>query len=199
MLRVRAVWLLGLSFFGVKLARYSVLFWGTVFIAESLGESTLVSAITSAAFPIGGVAGVILTGQLSDRLFQSRRIPVTIFSLVLGIAVLVAAVSRPITSLWVMGAFFFLLGFFLMGPDALISGTAAQDFGTKKGAGTAAGVINGIGSIGGIFGGYLPARLTSDGDWTPLLYTFIAVLSFSALILTPLWNETSRTAPRSAG
>ena len=41
----------------------------------------------------------------------------------------------------------------------------------------------------GVFGGYLPARLTSDGDWTPLLYTFIAVLSFSALILTPLWNK----------
>jgi len=60
----------------------------------------------------------------------------------------------------------------------LISGTAAQLWNEEGG-----------GHGGGIFGGYLPARLTSDGDWTPLLYTFIAVLSFSALILTPLWNK----------
>ena len=67
-----------------------------------------------------------------------------------------------------MAAFFFLIGVFLFGPDSMISATASIDFGTKRGAGTATGFVNGIGSIGGILGGYLPGEITTDTDWTPL-------------------------------
>ncbi len=195
-LRVKAVWMLGLSFFGVKLARYAVLFWGTVYVKEAVGESTLVSAITSAALPIGGVLGVILTGQLSDWPFRSRRMPVAILSLALAVGVVLVGVLRPIADVWAAAGFFFALGLFLFGPDAIISGSAAQDFGTKRGAGTAAGLINGIGSFGGILGGYLPGRMTSNGDWTQLFYVFVAVLTFSTLILIPLWNRRSIPAAR---
>lgn len=197
-LRVPAVWMLGLSFFGVKLARYAVLFWGTVYVKEAVGESTLTSAITTAALPIGGVLGVILTGQLSDWPFRSRRMPVAILSLALAVAVVAVGALRPITDVWAAAGFFFALGLFLFGPDAIISGSAAQDFGTRKGSGTAAGLINGIGSLGGIAGGYLPGHLTSDGDWTRLFYVFVVVLTISTLILIPLWNRRSLAAAREA-
>ena len=49
----------------------------------------------------------------------------------------------------------------------MISATAAIDFGTKRGAGTATGFVNGIGSIGAILGGYLPGMMTTETDWTP--------------------------------
>ena len=76
--------------------------------------------------------------------------------------------SAHIDNLWAMAAFFFFVGVFLFGPDSIISGTAAMDFGTKRGAGTATGFVNGVGSIGGILGGYLPGVITSQSDWTAL-------------------------------
>src|SRR5205807_5912203 len=47
-----------------------------------------------------------------------------------------------------MGLGMFMMGFLIFIPDSLISGAAAIDFGTKKGASTANGLINGMGSVG---------------------------------------------------
>jgi sugar phosphate permease len=99
-----------------------------------------------------------------------------------------------IDNLWVMRAFFFFIGVFLFGPDSMITATASIDFGTKRGAGTAAGVVNGVGSVGAIFGGYLPGILTSETDWTVFFQISVAALIISAMILTPLW----RTKPPAA-
>jgi MFS transporter, OPA family, glycerol-3-phosphate transporter len=87
-----------------------------------------------------------------------------------------------------MAGFFFLAGAFLFGPDSLISATAPVDFGTKRGAGTATGIVNGIGSIGGILGGYLPGKITTDQNWTPLFVVMLVGLCVSALLLAPLWR-----------
>ena len=68
---------------------------------------------------------------------------------------------------------FFLIGFFLYGPDSMVSATAAVDFGTKKGAGTAAGFINGFGSFGQVLGVALPGYLMAwfpGADTTVILF-----------------------------
>ena len=43
-----------------------------------------------------------------------------------------------------------LIGFMAMGPDSLLSGAGAMDVGSRRQAAVAAGVINGLGSIGPI-------------------------------------------------
>jgi sugar phosphate permease len=43
-----------------------------------------------------------------------------------------------------------LIGFTAMGPDSLLSGACAMDAGTRRQAALAAGIINGLGSIGPI-------------------------------------------------
>ena len=43
-----------------------------------------------------------------------------------------------------------LIGFMAMGPDSLLAGAAAMDVGSRRQAAVAAGVINGLGSIGPI-------------------------------------------------
>jgi OPA family sugar phosphate sensor protein UhpC-like MFS transporter len=100
----------------------------------------------------------------------------------------------PIHSASLMAGFFFLVGMFIFGPDSMISATAAMDFGTKRGAGTAIGCINGIGSIGGILGGYLPGVMTEKADWTPLFLLFFVGLTLAAAVVAPLW----RTQPPQA-
>jgi sugar phosphate permease len=43
-----------------------------------------------------------------------------------------------------------LIGFMAMGPDSLLAGPAAMEAGSRRQAAVAAGVINGLGSIGPI-------------------------------------------------
>jgi sugar phosphate permease len=43
-----------------------------------------------------------------------------------------------------------LIGFTAMGPDSLVSGACAMDAGTRNQAALAAGIINGLGSVGPI-------------------------------------------------
>jgi OPA family sugar phosphate sensor protein UhpC-like MFS transporter len=143
--------------------------------------------------PIGGMLGVIATGYFSDKVFGARRAPVAILSL-LAVAGIMFIGLYPIDNYPVMVLFFFLVGAFLFGPDSLISATASVDFGTKRGAGTATGFVNGIGSIGGILGGYLPGRITTGDNWTPLFVVMLVGLVTSALLLAPLWRTKPRTS-----
>ena len=78
---------------------------------------------------------------------------------------------------------FFLIGFFLYGPDSMVSATAAVDFGTAKGAGSAAGFINGFGSFGQILGVALPGYLMvwfPGADTTVMLFYGFAAAALVA-------------------
>jgi OPA family sugar phosphate sensor protein UhpC-like MFS transporter len=188
-----SVWLLALSYFPVKLARYSLYFWGPKFVEESLSTGAFTSAMTAAWMPIGGMIGIIASGYISDKKFQARRAPVCVISLLAAAGVMAAGLLK-IDNLWLMRAYFFMVGVFLYGPDSMISATAAIDFGTKRGAGAATGLINGIGSFGAVLGGYLPGVLTSESDWSPLFAISLFGLAISAIVLMPLW----RTRPPAA-
>jgi OPA family sugar phosphate sensor protein UhpC-like MFS transporter len=182
-----SIWLLALSYFSIKLTRYAFYFWGPKFVVETLGSDAYSSAMTAAAMPVGGLVGVIGIGYVSDKWFQSRRAPATIISLLITAAVMLVGLLE-IDDIWMMGLFFFCVGIFLFGPDSMISATAAIDFGTRRGAGTATGFINGVGSVGGILGGYLPGVITTKTDWTTLFGVFLMGLLVSAVILVPLWR-----------
>ena len=58
----------------------------------------------------------------------------------------------------------------------------------KRGAGSATGFVNGVGSIGAILGGYLPGIMTDAKTWTPFLAISLAGIVLSAIILVPLWR-----------
>ena len=67
-----SVWLLAISYFPIKLSRYSLYLWGPMFVKESLGTDVLTSTFTSAWMPIGGMVGIVASGYVSDKLFQAR-------------------------------------------------------------------------------------------------------------------------------
>jgi OPA family sugar phosphate sensor protein UhpC-like MFS transporter len=189
-----SIWMLAIAYFSIKLARYAFIFWGPKYVAESLGSNAYESTVIAAALPIGGLLGVITIGYVSDKLFQARRAPAIIISLLITAVIMLIGLA-PIHNMWLMGTFFFLIGIFVLGPDSMLSATAAMDFGTKRGASTATGFVNGIGSLGGIFGGYLPGRITTATDWSALFGVILVGLIVSAAVLLPLW----RTKPPTAG
>ncbi len=194
-------------YFFLKPARYAILFWGPKFVFDQLRTASLeadklvenagtviqsgevLKATTiSSMFELAGPVSVLAAGYLSDKVFRSRRMPVSILGLAsLTVALYVLTVIPP--SPWAYTITLFMIGLFLFGPDALISGTAAIDFGTRKGASTAAGLINGCGSIGAIIGVAAPKYIKEDYGWNGV-FTFLAGMVFIAtLLLLPHWNR----------
>lgn len=183
------VLLLGVVYFLLKPTRYAILFWGPVLINEKLGTSMGDSGLLSAVFELAGPLGMLFAGYVSDLLFHSRRIPVCVILLFLLSIVLFCFESLTSSgSGWMMGMLLFAIGFLLFGPDSLIVGTAAVDFGRKKGASTAVGLINGFGSTGAILGGALPGVISDRYGWGVLFSTFGAFTVIAALLLLPKWN-----------
>ena len=187
-LRSTRVWILGASYFFMKLTRYALLFWLPFYGVKALGYSTGKAALVSLAFEVGGVAGAVSIGFLSDRLLGGRRFPIGIASLVcLAVALsLYGAASQHgvVTNVACLAA----IGFFLFGPDAILSGAAAQDLGGPAAAAAAAGIINGMGSIGPIFGSEMWTAYSTSHGWNAAFQLLGVGAIASALILVPLWR-----------
>jgi sugar phosphate permease len=132
---------------------------------------------------VGGIAGAIVVGLISDRHFRDRRrVLASRMIALLAVALLLYTRLAPLGAV-ANFAGMALVGFCLFGPDALISGAAAQDVGGAAAAATAAGVINGMGSIGAILQGWVTVRLSEALGWNALFYLFVALALASAFAL----------------
>lgn len=194
--RNRTILLLGVVYFCMKPTRYAILFWAPLYVHEKFGTGMGESGLIGACFELAGPAGVIAAGYISDKLFGSRRMPPCVIAFVMLALVLFSfGWLAALNSKLVTAGVFFAIGFFLYIPDSLVSGTAAIDFGTKKGASTAAGFINFCGSIGAILGGgQLAAYVVERWGWN-ILFTSLGVLvCLAGLLLLPNWNLVPPTA-----
>ena len=139
----------GFYFFS-KLVRYAIWSWAAYFLSEQYKLSGKAANIYSIAFDICGIPGVFLTGWISDKYFKSRRAGVALImmiGMVAATALLVLFGGSSVTAFVILlGA----VGFFLYGPDALLSGAGAMDIGSRRAATFAAAVISGFGSMGPI-------------------------------------------------
>jgi OPA family sugar phosphate sensor protein UhpC-like MFS transporter len=192
-MRNRMVWFLATVYFLIKPTRYLLLFWSPVYISERLGTDTEASGVLSSMFDLAGPLGTLAGGVLSDRIFGSKRMPVSVLSLFCLAALMVIFPYVPISRAG-MGLGMFVMGFLIFIPDSLISGAAAIDFGTKRGASAASGFINGFGSVGQMLGVALPGALTSyygaGANIWPTIFVGLGVsLAIAGLMLAPLWNR----------
>jgi len=97
---------------------------------------------------IAGASGGMLAGWMSDHLFGSRRAPVAgIFYIVLLLALIGMTFSlygNPTR----LGLLVSLISVSVIGTHGMLSGTATMDFGGKKAAATAVGLIDGMVYLG---------------------------------------------------
>jgi sugar phosphate permease len=173
------VFLVGVFYFFVKFIRYSLWSWAPFFLERNFGLKGNDAGYLSTAFDLAGVAGVVVTGFLSDKVFRSRRAGV---SLLMMLAMFVACILLYVaggSSVVVFGICLALVGFTLYGPDALMSGAGAMDIGSRRGAVLAAGIINGMGSVGSVVQELFIGRMydQSGGNLGPI---FLLLLGASA-------------------
>jgi sugar phosphate permease len=183
------IWCYGGSYFGMKLIRYSILFWLPFYLTTALHYSPTQAGDMSISFEVGGVIGTIGMGFLSD---WKRNIPrsvlASIWLVLLAVAIFLYA-RLGATDLFMNVLLMGLVGALLFGPDSLISGAAAQDAGGKYAAATAAGLVNGIGSIGAILQEYVTRGVSQRYGWDKLFYVFVGLALFSALCLIPAFRS----------
>ena len=185
------VLLLALVYFCLKPARYAILLWGPKYINESTGAGMSESGLVSAMFEFAGPISVVVAGLVSDKVFGARRMPVSVICLFL-LAVVLFSLDHLPHNRWMLGAGLFFIGFLTYAPDSLVSGTAAVDFGTKRGASTASGLVNCAGSLGAIVGGTLPGLVHRQWGWQGVFTFLAASVIVAGCLLLPKWNAVPR-------
>ena len=195
LLRQPVIWSYGVSYFGIKLIRYSILFWLPFYLSTALGYPEERAAYLSTSFEIGGFLGTVGLGLLSDRFRHLPRSAFALASLVgLAGALLLygrIAASSEIANFLGMA----LVGALLFGPDALLSGAAAQDAGGPAAAAMAAGPVNAVGSLGAILQELVTRGVTGRYGWGALFYVFVGLALMSALALVPTLRRAPAAAP----
>lgn len=136
--------------------RYGVLNWITVYLHEKHGAEIGSGLFGIGAYELAGIAGTLLCGWMSDKVFKGYRSGAGIFfTVATALAILgywLAPVGTPMPLLIGLVA---LIGGLIYGPVMLI-GLQAIDLSPRHVAGTAAGFT-------GLFGYLLGATLASSG------------------------------------
>ena len=178
------LWAFGASYFFIKYVRYALLFWLPYYLSTTLGYAPDRAAYVSNAFEGGGIVGVIALGAFSDRVRSLSRAALSIVSLLgLALSLILCMGFGQNTTLTV--ASLALVGALLFGPDALLSGAAAQDIGGVAAAATATGLVNGIGSLGGILEGLTLPAVSAHFGWKAMFPLLAGLSVCAALALIP--------------
>ena len=138
--------------------------------------------------------GAFACGYLSDYFFQSRRTPVA-FIFYIGQAIALAVLGMAHGALFAA----FMIGFsamWIFGVHGMLSGTASMDFGGKKAAATAAGLLDGVQYIGSGVVAYTVGWLLDKYHWVIWPYAVIPFSIIGALLMLTIWNArpSARTA-----
>ncbi len=174
---------------GLTILREAFNNWTPTYFAEGVGLGEGAAALTSAIFPMAGGISVLLFGALSDRLGSGGRAwALAIGPGAAGLALAGLAMLGDggragwIAATVLVGA----AGFLLIGPYSLLAGAIALDLGGKRGSGSASGLIDGVGYLGGVLSGEGLARLVLAGGW-PFTFATLAAIAWASGALAMAW------------
>ena len=134
------------------------------------------------AIPIGGIAGSIISGWLSDRAKNFRRTSI-IFILILFLSLTLLTFYHAASYGFQVGiALLFLSGLVFYGPHTLIVTVIPMEHRDTYGAASVAGFIDGIGYVGSTFADPLIGWIVDIQGWSGAV-TFWLLSSLIAALL----------------
>tara|TARA_R110002049_G_scaffold245055_1_gene418905 strand:- start:829 stop:2100 length:1272 start_codon:yes stop_codon:yes gene_type:complete len=184
----KALWIYSCCYMILKMIRYAFLFWLPIYLEKSLNYEVSEAGYLSSVYELIGFFGVILAGYASDKLFNSKRFS-TVTIMMIGLAV-VCLIHPYMALLGKTGVVISiaLIGIATYGPDSLICTAGSMDVGGKKGAGMAAGIINGMGSIGQMFSGFIVVAINEAYGWDNLFNFFVIMALIGGGLAALKWN-----------
>jgi sugar phosphate permease len=183
------IWILSGMYFFLKITRYSLLFWLPLYLVQRMQYSEEWAGYTSSLFELVGFSGALIAGYVSDRMLKGRRYPVgatMLFALAAWLLIhpVIGRLGPAATAVSVS-----VLGILVYGPDLLMSGPASVDAVRPGHTARAAGIVNGVGSLGQLVSAYVVAIIVGRFGWDQL-FTFLLVCAAAAgTLLTLRWNK----------
>jgi sugar phosphate permease len=167
--------------------------WTPAFLVElsaASGKNEVSGSIVkSALFPAAGVVAALAVGPIGDRLGRGRRAPIMAVSLTVVVALTLllahgpAAVRDPLVAAALIGG----IGLFLLGPYSLLAGAMALDVSGKRGAATAAGIIDGAGYLGASLSGIVIGTVAQHRGWGAA-FDVVAAVAAVAMAVSAVWS-----------
>jgi hypothetical protein len=151
--------------------------------------------LVSYGTPLAAVAGGLVAGNVSDRVFGSRRAPVIFFAFI-GMGLTLVLLQQGLHTAWTGALLLVMIAFFIQSAHSLVGGAASMDFGGKKAVATAAGLFDGAQYLAGaivtyelgrLLDAYKDAKLPGvEFDVWPLAPLPFTVIG--ALLIARLWT-----------
>ncbi len=188
-LKNKLLWLIAFANAFIYLVRYGVLDWAPLYLSEVKGSSAVGGSIGYFFYEFAGIAGTLLCGWMSDKMFKGRRAPaIIIYMVAVMIAVFIYWQNPPGNPL-VDNITLFATGFLIYGPVMLI-GVQALDLVPKKAAGTAAGLTGLFGYLGGaLFANIAFGFIIKHFSWDAAFIVLLAACLLAIIFTATTWNR----------
>lgn len=162
--RNKFIWLLALANFFVYVIRYAMLDWGPTLLSESKGMSINQASWMTASFEWSGIIGMLVGGVLTDYLFGGRGARTCLFYMAMATVGMFMFWKTPVESKHWSIFWFWVVGFGIYGPQALI-GIIVANLATKRAAATAAGFTGFFGYASTVLSGWGLGWLVQSFGW----------------------------------
>lgn len=187
-LRISGVVEYALTLFFSKLVSYTFLYWLPNYIHNSTTLGAKKSADLSTLFDVGGIAGAILAGLISD--LSGRSALTCAGMLIIAVPTMLVYQKWGSINIAMNIGMLLLAGALVNGPYALITTSVSAELGAKtKGDSSAlatiTAIIDGTGSFGAAVGPLL-AGVVSQGGWERVFYMLVTADVLALLMLTRL-------------
>jgi OPA family glycerol-3-phosphate transporter-like MFS transporter len=193
------IWIIVAIEFCSGFLRNAVMKWYLVFADKTGVKTGFVAANWGVLLCVAGILGGIFAGLISDHVFESRRGPVATVlygGLAAGSIIVIFLLGGPFVGWAVV-----LMSLCVIGVHGMLSGTASMDFGGKKNAGVATGIIDGFVYLGTATQSFLYGRILPSGDaakdptaWMPWPLAMVPVALVGLLLATRVWNARPQRA-----
>ncbi len=180
------VWLLSLGSFCVYIVRYAVLDWGPTLLTETKHVQLAHSGWMVAGFEVSGVAGMLISGWLTDRLFGGRGARVCVICMALAGGAILLFWKLPTESPWISVLPLCLAGFFIYGPQALV-GIVVANLATKRLAATAIGFTSIFSYASTLVSGWGLGWLVEHYGWNAAFAGLVGVAALGTVFFALVW------------
>jgi sugar phosphate permease len=180
---------------GLTLVREAFNIWMPTFLSTAYGMTSGDAARWSAIFPLMGGVSVVGAGIWGDRLGPGRRMQlVAPLVLAAGVAAWGAGTGVVMGDARLGLAALAVVALLLMGPYSLLAGAMALEIGGKRGAATAAGLIDTAGYLGAMVSGVVVGATADAYGWSWSWRLLAVILGASATVAACLAHLDGRRA-----
>jgi phosphoglycerate transporter family protein len=187
----KSLWYVCMANFFVYIIRMGFFNWAPTFLQEAKHSTVMGAAYTNVIFELMGAVGGFVAGWASDRIFGGRRNCTSFYFMVVLILALFMFWYMPSESIFVNTVFFFVIGFFIYGPQTL-AGVSGAEFGSRRAAAAGTGLTGTFGYLGSAVSGWGVGKIADKWGWNATFIFFVFCAAAGAFFFMLNWNRTSQ-------